>query len=407
MERFSGVIGIVMIFAICYFMSNNRQHINLRIVGWGLGLQFLFALFILKTPLGLPFFSAVDTGIRELLAFADHGSDFLFKSFVSNKIEPASINLAFRVLPTIIFFSALISALYYLGVMQWLVRGIALLMQKTLGTSGAETLSTAANIFVGQTEAPLMVAPFVKNMTQSELMAVMTGGFATVAGGVMAVYVAVLSFIPGIAGHLLTASVMSAPAALLVAKIIYPETETAETAGDLNCEMHSEDSNLIEAITRGATTGMSLALNVAAMLIAFIALIALVNAGLGWFGLSLEKLCGWLFAPLAWTMGIPWTEATLVGSLLGEKMVLTEMIAYLHLSEILQKTPTALSYKSQIITSYALCGFANFASVGVQIGGISAIAPNRRQDLSKLGLKAMWAGTLAACLTGCIVGILL
>ncbi|MGR8933969.1 MAG: NupC/NupG family nucleoside CNT transporter [Gammaproteobacteria bacterium] len=407
MEKFTGLIGIVTLLALAYAMSNNRRRIDLRVVIWGLGLQFVFAWFILKTPLGLPLFNAIDAAIRELLAFSDHGADFLFKSFTSGQVAAANLNIAFRVLPTIIFFSSLIAVLYYLRIMQFMVGAIAKAMQKTLGTSGSETLSVAGNIFVGQTEAPLLVAPLIATMTRSELMAMMTGGFATVAGGVMAVYVSLLAFIPGIAGHLLTASVMSAPAALLIAKIIYPETETPVTSGGRNADVAVDDANIIEAITRGATGGMTLALNVAAMLIAFVALVAMLDEFLGLAGLTLEGILGWLFAPLAWTMGVPWREAPLVGSLLGQKMVLTEMIAYINLADILQKQPQALSPKAQIITSYALCGFANFASIGVQIGGIGGIAPSRRKDLSQLGFKAMLAGTLAACLTATIAGLLI
>ena len=367
MQRFTGILGIFSILALAFLMSNNRKRIDWRLVIWGLSLQLGFAAFILLTPIGQPFFGWVDRGIRALLGFSNQGSDFLFKSFRSGRVEAPLLNFAFRVLPTIIFFSALMSAAYYLGIMQWVVKWIARAMQKTLRTSGSETLSCSANIFVGQTEAPLMVRPFIEKMTMSELMAVMTGGFATVAGGVMAMYVGMLSGsagqpgIPGIAGHLMAASIMSAPAALIIAKIVYPETEKSVTAGDLNLEIEKLDGNVVEAIGRGATDGMSLALNVAAMLVAFVALIAMANAILGLVNLSLEQVFGWIFSPLAWTMGVPWHDAGVVGSLMGKKLVLTELVAYTDLAEIVSSGSQIISLKSEIIASYALCGFANFA----------------------------------------------
>lgn len=405
MQRFIGILGMLILLAIAFAMSNNRRAISKRIVFWGLGLQLFFALFILKTPVGQPFFGWVDTGIRKLLAFSNVGSTFLFKSYVTGSMEAPVINFAFTTLPTIIFFSALMALFYHLGVMQWVVKWIARGMQKTMGTSGSETLSVSANIFVGQTEAPFIVRPFIDSMTKSELMAVMTGGFATMAGGVMAIYVGILGHIPGIAGHLMAASIMSAPAALVIAKIIYPETEDSETLGDLKIEMEKTSDNVMEAVTRGTSDGMKLAVNVGAMLIAFLALIAMINAILGLVGLSLEGILGFIFRPLAWTMGVPWAESGIVGSLMGKKIILTELVAYSDLSEL--KNLGAISDRSAIIASYAVCGFANFASIGIQIGGISGIAPSRRKDLALLGLRAMVGGALASWLTATIAGILI
>ena len=405
MERFIGILGILVLLAIAFAMSNNRKSIPWRLVIWGLGLQLIFAIFILKTPIGQPFFGAIDTAIKKILSFSDAGSDFLFKSFGAGIVEAPLMNFAFRILPTLIFFSSLIAILYHFGIIQFIVKWVARAMQKTMRTSGAETLSVSANIFVGQTEAPLMVRPFVSKMTRSELMAVMIGGFATAAGGVMAMYVKILADIPGIAGHLMAASIMSAPAALVIAKIIYPETESSDTMGDLKIELEKKDDNVMEALSRGATDGMKLAANVGAMLVAFVAMIALVNAILGIMGLSLQQILGWIFSPLAWVMGIPWHEAGIMGTLMGEKLVLTELIAYGDLAEL--RATNSISDRTAIIASYALCGFANFASVGIQLGGIGGIAPERRKDLAKLGLKAMFGGALASWITATLAGILI
>ena len=322
-------------------------------------------------------------------------------------------SFAFGVLPTIIFFSSLMSMLYYLGVMQKVVSFFAWIMQRTLGTSGAESLSAAANVFVGQTEAPLVIRPYVSKMTQSELMAIMVGGFATIAGGVLAAYV---SF--GIdAGHLITASVISAPAALLIAKVMQPETEHSVTMGKVEIHVEEQESNLIEAAAAGATAGMKLAINVAAMLIAFLALIAMFNGLVGWTGTwfgfenadrwSLEKGLGWLFWPLAWLMGIPATDCGIAGQLLGTKMVANEFVAYLQLGQVMESQTQSLAPRTVTILTYALCGFANFGSIGIQLGGIGGVAPDRRGDLARLGLRAMFGGTLAAFMTACIAGILI
>ena len=405
MDQLIGVFGIFILLAIAMAMSNNRVAISWRLVFWGLSLQLTFAIIILKTPIGIPFFGAIDIFVKNLLSFSDAGSDFLFKSFGQNIVEAPLMNFAFRILPTLIFFSSLINVLYHLGVMQFLVKNTARIMQKTMGTSGSETLCISGNIFVGQTEAPLLVQPFVSKMTNSELTAVMIGGFATVAGGVMAMYVSMLGNIDGIAGHLLAASIMSAPAALVVAKIIYPEIEESQTKGDLTISIKNDDDNIMEALSTGATNGMKLAANVAAMLIAFVATIAMVNAVLSLFGLSLEQILGWIFSPLAWVMGVPWQEAYVVGSLMGKKLVLTELIAFGDLSILI--SDNVLSERSAIISSYALCGFANFASIGIQLGGIGGIAPERRKDIAQLGLKTMFGGAIASWLTATIAGLLI
>ncbi len=401
-----GLIGMILLLGMAFILSNNRRQINYRIVGWGLSLQFIFGILILKTPLGKPLFGFFDKVITKLISFSDAGSDFLFKSLVPGVgYHEAMVNFAFRALPTIIFFSSLMTVLYHFGVIQFIVKWISRIMQKSMGTSGSETLSVAANIFVGQTEAPLMIRPFIRTMTQSELMAVMTGGFATVAGGVLALYVIWLKDIPGIAGHLLAASVMSAPAAMVVAKIIYPETDHSETSGDLNIIIEKPDSNAMEALGRGATEGLKLAANVAAMLVAFVALIAMINYFLTFADTSLQGILGFIFRPLAWAMGISWEEAQMVGVLMGEKITLTELIAYSDLRDL--RLEQAISDRTAIIASYALCGFANFGSIGIQLGGIGGMAPERRKDLAALAIKAMLGGALASWMTASIAGILI
>ena len=401
-----GLLGIITLLGIAVAMSNNRKQINFRIVGWGLGLQLIFALFILKTPMGKPVFGFFDKVVSKLISFSDAGSDFLFTSFVPDVgFHPSLINFAFRALPTIIFFSSLMAVLYHLGIIQFVVKWIARAMQRTMGTSGSETLSVSANIFVGQTEAPLMIRPFIGKMTQSELMAVMVGGFATVAGGVLAIYVKWLTDIPGIAGHLLAASVMSAPAALVIAKIIYPETESSETMGDLKIHVEQNSSNAMEALGNGATDGLKLAANVGAMLVAFISIVALVNYLLSFAGTSMDAILAIVFKPLAWTMGVPWEEAGQMGMLMGKKIVFTELIAYGDLKDIIAEGQ--ISERTAIIASYALCGFANFGSIGIQLGGIGGMAPERKKDLAKLVTKAMVGGALASWLTATVAGILI
>jgi CNT family concentrative nucleoside transporter len=551
-DRLRSILGMLFLLGICVAMSNNRKKISWRLVAWGLGLQLILGVIVMKTALGHGIFSVVNDLFTALMACSTEGSKFLFGNLaVANNIpvgnpvygpmapvvssgQAANVGayFAFNVLPTIIFFSSLMAVLYHMGFMQWVVKGVAQVMQKTMGTSGSETLSASGNIFVGQTEAPLLVRPFVSGMTQSELMAVMTGGFATVAGGVMAAYVGMLSgLFEGVAGHLLSASVMSAPAALVVAKLIVPEPvpEKSETYGELKVELEKVDANVIDAAARGAGDGLKLALNVGAMLMAFIALIFMFNSLLGWgankaadamYGktwkarvtkvskdltdagreedadakakaraeiqervaklaregigaaetlkidvlldkpaegatskregdlltvwigdlgakapgikgvkplvksasvhrgmakdstrevtfrsLRLEMILGWLLAPLAWIMGVPWGDAFAVGQLIGVKTVVNEFVAYLNLGGMI-RGGAIQDPRSMVIATYALCGFANFGSIAIQIGGIGGIAPDRRQDLAKLGMRAMIGGTIAALLTATVAGLL-
>ncbi|MFL2994299.1 MAG: NupC/NupG family nucleoside CNT transporter [Candidatus Neomarinimicrobiota bacterium] len=406
MEQYTGILGIIVLLSISFLLSNNRSLVDKNIIFWGLGLQFSFAFIILKTSFGEKLFFYFNIFIVKLISFADAGSDFLFTSFIPEVgYDQALLNFAFRALPVIIFFSSLIAVTYHLGIIQFVIKNISLLMEKTMKTSGAETLSISANIFVGQTEAPILIRPYISLMTKSELMAVMVGGFATVAGSVMALYVTWLNNIPDIAGHLLAASVMSAPAALMVAKIIYPETESLKTINSNKINLKSNDNNIVDAVGRGATEGLKLAANVAAMLIAFISMVAMINFVLGLLGTSMQEILGLLFKPLAWTMGIPWKDAEIVGTLMGEKIVLTELIAFRDLSDYVTKN--ILSERSIIITSYALCGFANFGSIGIQLGGIGSMAPERKKDLSRIVFKAMLGGAIASWLTASIVGIII
>ena len=406
MEQFTGVIGVIVLLGIAYLLSNDRKMIDTNIIIWGLGLQISFAFIILKTPLGEYIFTYLNNIIVKLISFADAGSNFLFTSFIPEVgYHVALINFAFRALPVIIFFSSLIAVTYYFGIIQFIIKKIAFIMEKTMKTSGAETLSVSANIFVGQTEAPILIRPFISSMTKSELMAIMVGGFATVAGSVMALYVSWLNNVPNIAGHLLAASVMSAPAALMIAKVIYPETERPKTVNSDNIDLKSKDTNAMDAIGRGATDGMKLAANVAAMLIAFISIVAMINFILGYANTSLQEILGMIFKPIAWSMGVPWEEANIVGTLMGEKIVLTELIAFGDLTNYIKND--LLSERSAIIASYALCGFANVGSIGIQLGGIGAMAPERRGDLSNLVFKAMIGGALASWLTASIAGILI
>jgi CNT family concentrative nucleoside transporter len=436
-ERLISILGIGVMIALAWTMSVDRSAFPWRIVLWGTGLQLVFALIILRTTPGEQFFALVNDAFIQLLDYTKAGARFIFGNLIDNNLpigmpigEPvataplqpvdppryaaAGSYFAFTVLPTIIFFSSFMTLLYYLGFMQWVVKGMAWVMQKTMQTSGAETLSASGNIFLGQTEAPLMIKPFVQKMTMSELHCVMTGGFATVAGGVMAAYVGMLvAYFPDIAGHLLAASVMSAPAAILISKVMYPEDSEPETKGTLKADVPSPDVNAIDAAARGAGEGLTLALNVGAMLLAFIALVALLNGIIGWAGglvgwenVSLELILGWAMAPLAWVMGVPWHDSVEIGSLLGIKTVINEFVAYLQLATSLQEG-APLDPRSVVIATYALCGFANFSSIAIQIGGIGGIAPARRSDLSRIGLRAMVAGTLASFMTATIAGALL
>lgn len=402
-----GFIGILSLLMIAYALSNNREAIKFETVFWGLGLQAFFGIIILKIPFIKSQFFFVDKIFKTLISFSDKGSDFLFSSFVPGiGYHEAMINFAFRALPVVIFFSSLISIAYHFGIIQIVVKWVAKLMGKSMKTSGAETLSISANIFVGQTEAPILIRPYIKNMTTSELMAIMTGGFATVAGSVLALYVLWLEKIPGIAGHMLAASIMSAPASLVIAKLIYPETEKTNSLDELDLHIEKNTANAMDALGNGATQGLKLAANIGAMLIAFISILSMINFTLEYFlNINLQEILGIIFSPLAWTMGIPWKEANIVGRLMGEKIVLTELLAYGSLGDLINNN--LISERSAIISSYALCGFANFGSIGIQLGGIGAMAPEKRNILSKIVLKAMVGGALASWLTATIAGMLI
>ena len=405
MNQIVGILGIGILLGTAYLLSENKKDINSKTVLWGLGLQIFFALVILKTPIGRPLFSFFDTAITKLISFADTGSEFLFGSQVDGVgFHPAFESVAFRLLPTIIFFSALISVLYHYQIIQTIIKLFARIMQKTMVTSGPETLSVSANIFVGQTEAPLMIRPYINTMTRSELAAVMIGGFATAAGGVLAIYAKWLDTIPGIAGHLMSASVMSAPAALVVAKIMFPETNYSSNE-EVNLNEENPSANAMDALGNGTIVGLRLAVNVGAMLISFISIIALLNYFLGLFGFSIETILGSIFKPLAWSMGIPWSESSAVGSLMGKKIVFTEFVAFADLKSLIDSD--LISERAAIIASYALCGFANFGSIGIQLGGIGGIAPKRRKEIAQLIFKAMIGGAIASWLTATLAGILL
>ena len=402
-----GITGILVLLGVAYLLSNNRKEIKIRTVLWGLGLQFSLALMILKVPFVKSQFSILDRIFRKIISFSETGSNFLFESFIPGVgYHVAMMNFAFRALPVIIFFSSLIAISYHFGIVQTIVKFISKIMRSTMRTSGPETLSVSANIFVGQTEAPIIVRPFIKDMSNSELMAIMTGGFATTAGSVLALYVLWLEKIPGIAGHMLAASIMSAPAALAIAKIIYPETEKSRPKKIIKTHNHRETQNVMDALGKGATDGLKLAANVAAMLIAFVSIISMINYFLDFiFSVSLQQAMGVIFQPLSWTMGIPWDEAKIVGSLMGEKIVLTELVAYSNLSDLVNNN--LISNRSAVIASYALCGFANFGSIGIQLGGIGGMAPNKRKDLSKIAMKAMIGGAIASWLTATVAGLLI
>lgn len=415
--RWTSLLGLIVLVATGWALSEDRRAIKWRTVGWGVALQVIFAAVILKTAPGRWFFSKVNDAITTVLSFQTDGAKFVFGNLGVPAGQDGSLGFffAFQVLPTIVFFSALMSILYYLGLMQRVVLFFARIMAKTCGTSGAESLSASANIFVGQTEAPLLIRPYVETMTRSELMCVMTGGMATVAGGVMAAYVLMLqkSF-PDIGGHLLAASVMSAPAALVCAKLMVPETGTPVTMGRVEVAYKDPSVNVLDAAANGTTTGLQLALNVGAMLVAFMSLLAMLNWGVkhlfGLFGhpeIGFETLLGWAFAPLAWLLGTPWADCDTVGRLIGEKTALNEFVAYSDLAKVsADPAATPLSHRAYVIATYALCGFSNFLSIGIQIGGIGALAPSRRSDLARLGLKALVAGSLACFMTAAIAGLL-
>jgi CNT family concentrative nucleoside transporter len=410
--KVQSLVGLLVILTLAYAASSNRGAIDRRTVAWGLGLQMLFALLVLKTTPGQQLFTFLGQGINRLLDFGNVGAAFVFGPLGDKEAWPRimtavlgeegarySVLFAFQVLPTIIFIAALFAILYYLGVMQFVVRIFAVGMRRFMKASGAESLNVAASIFMGQTEAPLTIRPYLPEMTRSELMTVMTSGMAHISGGIMAAYI-----LFGIeARHLLTAVIMTAPGTLMMAKIFVPETGRPKTMGTVTLEVERTDVNVIDAAGRGTSEGLALALNVGAMLISFLALIALANAALGLVGLSMQQIFGWAFAPLAWSMGVPWQDAFTVGNLLGTRMVLNEFVAYSQLGPLKE----ALDPRSFTIATYALCGFANFSSIGIQIGGIGALAPNRRHDLARLGIRAMIAGTLANFVTATIAGFLL
>jgi len=406
MEKLISVLGVIVLIGIAFLISENKKKVNWILVAKGLTIQIIFALIVLKWPTGQKIFDVLSRGVTRLLGFTSSGTSFLFGSLIDS--NQFGVIFALQILPTIIFFSALMSVLYYLGVMQAVVSFLAKIMLKLLGTSGAESLSNTANIFLGQTEAPLLIKPYVKDMTRSELLTIMVGGMATVAGGVMAGYIAM-----GIdAGHLIAASLMAAPASLMISKIMLPETEEPKTKGKVDMEFEKMDANIIDAAARGAAEGLHLSLNVGAMLIAFVSLIALLNyitakIGLliGINGLSLEWILGRLFAPITFIIGVPFKDIIQAGSLLGQKIVINEFFAFANLAELVKAG--ALDKRTITLLTYALCGFANIGSIAVQIGGIGGIAPERRSDIAKLGVRALIGGTLVGLLNAAIAGILL
>ena len=410
MGRLTGLLGLAVILGIGVLLSRDRRRIKWSVVAWGLGLQILFAIFVLLIPAGRALFSWLGSLITGILGYSYIGSTFVFgelgKPVGTSVIPNLGVIFAFQLLPAIIFVSALFAILYYLGIMQIVVRAFALVMSKVLGASGAESLNVAASIFMGQTEAPLTIRPFLPRMTRSELMTVMTSGMAHISGSIMVAYIAF-----GIeAKHLLTAVIMTAPGTVMMAKLFEPETEVPETFGKTKLDLPKTDVNLLDAAARGTGEGLTLMLNVIAMLVAFVALVALLNGGFGaihgylsWFPANLQTVLGWIFRPVAWVMGVPWHDSGTIGSLLGTRMVLNEFIAYSQLGPL----KASLDPRSFTIASFALAGFANFSSVGIQLGGIGALIPERKHELARLGLRAMLAGTLANFLSATIAGMLL
>lgn len=427
-----GILGLMILLSVAWLFSSNKKSINWRLVITGIGLQLLFAIFVILTPWGSQVFDAIGSFFVKIINFTFDGAEFVFGALANQGVfkeafpqdlegTQGGFIFAFQVLPTIIFFSSLMSVLYHLGVMQKIVQGMAWVMSKTMRVSGAESISVAANVFIGQTEAPLVVRPYVSPMTKSELLTLMVGGMATIAGGVLAAYVSLLGGTDPAqqlfyAKHLLSASIMAAPATIVIAKILVPEQEESKTMGKVKVMVERTSSNVIEAAATGAGDGLKLALNVGAMLLAFIALIYMFNwiitgiftdimgLTIGGDAITIELLLGYFLSPIAWIIGVPWGDAVTVGSLIGQKVVLNEFIAYLNLSYLI---PTgALSEKAIIISTYALCGFANFSSIAIQIGGIGGIAPDRKSDLAKFGLRAVLGGSLATFMTATIAGVL-
>jgi CNT family concentrative nucleoside transporter len=408
MDRFTGVLGIIVIMAVAFLVSPHKRAIKPRVIYWGLGLQFGFAFLVLKTNFGYVF-QAASFAVNALLDYAESGSRFLFGDALGGKAGPYGVIFAFQVLPIVIFIASLFAILYQIGVMQVLVRAMAKVMQRVMGASGAEATNVAASIFMGQTEAPLTIRPFLPGMTQSELFTVMTSGMAHVSGAVMAAYVKIAQVD---IKHLLTAVIMTAPATIMLAKIMMPEVEEPETAGDVKVHVEKPGVNIIDAAARGAGDGLQLALNIGGMLIAFLALISMCNGalgwihtlpGMGWLPGSMQGIFGVIFAPIAWLLGVHWKDCATVGNLLATRLVLNEFVAFLELGPIKDQ----LDPRSFVIATYALCGFANFSSIAIQVGGIGALAPTRKSDLARLGLRAVAAGSMANFMSACIAGMLL
>src|SRR5271154_7390799 len=414
MGRFTGILGLLTMLGLAYAFSTNRRAINKKTVAWGLGLQIVFAIFVLKVEIGRKLFQMAGDGVNWLLRFAFVGSSFVFGELGAQRSSMGFV-FAFQVLPTVIFIAAFFAVLYHYGVMQFIIKLAAKVMTRFMGASGAESLNVAASIFMGQTEAPLTIRPFLPDLTRSELMTVMTSGMAHVSGGIMAAYIA-FGIEPK---HLLSAVIMTAPGTILMAKMLVPETEQPKTAGRVVMSEEEVDAekkeNLLGAITRGTTDGLHLALNIAAMLISFLALIALTDGilggvhnglahfGISWFPVSLENILGTLFAPVAWIIGVPWRDCAAIGNLLGTRMALNEVVAF----SLLGPQRAAIDPRSFTIATFALCGFANLSSIGIQIGGIGALAPNQRGQLARLGFRAMLAGTMANLISASIAGMLL
>ena len=398
MERYIGILGLIVILGVAYAASLDRKAIKPRIIVWGLVLQFSFALFVMKIPVGKVILSGLATATNGLMNKANAGAEFIFGDLATT--DSLGFIFVVKALPIIIFLSSLFSILYYVGVLQLIVRVMAKVMVRTMGTSGAESLATAANVFMGQTEAPLVIAPYIDKMTYSEVALVMVGGMATISGAVLGVYIG----FGAQAEFLLAASIMNAPAAIVMAKMLVPETGEPLTRGEVKLQLERKEVNIIDAAARGAGAGMTLSLNIAAMLIAFVSLIALVNWPLQYLGTSLEQIFALVFAPLAYLMGVPWNESGVVGNLIGQKVIVNEFVAYQSLGVL--KAAGEISARAELITTYALCGFANIASIAIQIGGIGGLAPTRKPDLARLGMRALLGGSLATFMTASIAGLL-
>lgn len=404
--RLISLLGVFAFLAVAWAFSSDRGRTPWRVVGTALAIQWAIAIIVLHTPVGDGFFIRMNAVVAGLLAFTSAGSEFVFGNLLDG-----GFSFVLRVLPIIIFMGSLFSILYHIGLTQWVVRGLAILLSRALGTSGAESLAAIANVFVGMTEAPLLIRPYIERMTHSELFTLMVTGMATIAGSVLVAYAEMLGE-GSFSGHLVTASLLSAPAAIAMAKIMIPETGTPETGVGVSAHAERRTVNVIDAAAEGALTALRLAANVGALLLAFVALVAMLNAGIGWLGelfgfagLTFEGILGWLFAPVAWLLGIPWSEATEIGSLLGIKTVLNEFLAYEALSELMKTG--AVSDRSAVIAAYALCGFANLGSIAILLGGVGGLVPSRRSELAQLGLRSVLAGTLATLMTGAVVGTLL